>query len=418
MDATTDISICHILAFDNRGGAGQAVSQIHEGLKSRGVGSKILCLESTRFSDQVVNVKKTNSCLRRIAFRIFKNWNKKFKNLQLNPTMFEIFSDISSPYQNLWDLIPDGTNLVQLNWASYILDWPSFFGIQPKMPIVWRLADVNPLTGGCHYAGDCVRFSKKCVDCPQIASRRLRKRVCSNFEAKEKLLDALNTDSLYLVAQSKWMEDQIRISRLFSRFPTVIIRNGVDKNVFHEKPMVECRKFLGVPCDPVVGLIFCNGGLPRKGTRKLLDRLAKTKNSSLHLLLVGNDIHHNFESLTHTKLNAMPKSLLPVVYSAASFLIFPSMQDNCPNTVLESQACGTPVLCFSNSGTAELVSEQQNGWLIPDGNFEHLLSKIISLVESKNFPARDLVAKNVNSATDMIEQYHSLYRTILSGGIV
>ena len=44
------------------------------------------------------------------------------------------------------------------------------------------------------------------------------------------------------------------------------------------------------------------------------------------------------------------------IYNEADALIFPSMDDNCPLTILEAVSCGLPVVCFSNTGMTELIS--------------------------------------------------------------
>ena len=50
-------------------------------------------------------------------------------------------------------------------------------------------------------------------------------------------------------------------------------------------------------------------------------------------------------------------------YSAADAFIVPSLEDNLPNTVLESLACATPVVAFRTGGIPDMVKHMENGYL-------------------------------------------------------
>jgi glycosyltransferase involved in cell wall biosynthesis len=52
-------------------------------------------------------------------------------------------------------------------------------------------------------------------------------------------------------------------------------------------------------------------------------------------------------------------------YARADFFVIPSLQENFPNTILESFAVGTPVVGFAAGGIADMVVEGQNGALAP-----------------------------------------------------
>ncbi|MNR19513.1 D-inositol 3-phosphate glycosyltransferase [compost metagenome] len=50
-------------------------------------------------------------------------------------------------------------------------------------------------------------------------------------------------------------------------------------------------------------------------------------------------------------------------YAAADAFITPSLEDNLPNTVMESLACATPVIAFTTGGIPDMVKHLQNGYL-------------------------------------------------------
>jgi glycosyltransferase involved in cell wall biosynthesis len=56
-------------------------------------------------------------------------------------------------------------------------------------------------------------------------------------------------------------------------------------------------------------------------------------------------------------------SSLALSYSAADIFVAPSLEDNLPNTVVESLACGTPVVAFNIGGMPDMIEHQVNGYL-------------------------------------------------------
>ena len=52
------------------------------------------------------------------------------------------------------------------------------------------------------------------------------------------------------------------------------------------------------------------------------------------------------------------------LYSAADVFLTPSLEANLPNTVLESLACGTPVVAFHIGGMPDMLDYQRNGFLV------------------------------------------------------
>ena len=68
----------------------------------------------------------------------------------------------------------------------------------------------------------------------------------------------------------------------------------------------------------------------------------------------------------------------------ADLFISSSRWEGSPNTVLESLACGTPVLAFDcPGGTGEILKEGENGWLVQEGDWGRLGERIPEVLDSK-----------------------------------
>jgi glycosyltransferase involved in cell wall biosynthesis len=60
--------------------------------------------------------------------------------------------------------------------------------------------------------------------------------------------------------------------------------------------------------------------------------------------------------------------LKAIVYSSADLYVHAAQADNLPNMVLESMACGTPVVAFPIGGLPDMVRPGVSGWLSADPN--------------------------------------------------
>jgi glycosyltransferase involved in cell wall biosynthesis len=74
------------------------------------------------------------------------------------------------------------------------------------------------------------------------------------------------------------------------------------------------------------------------------------------------------------------EKFLSLAYSAADLFVLPTLQDNFPNTALESLSCGLPVVGFKVGGVPEIVREGCTGLLAEAGNSEALANAIESLL--------------------------------------
>jgi glycosyltransferase involved in cell wall biosynthesis len=57
-----------------------------------------------------------------------------------------------------------------------------------------------------------------------------------------------------------------------------------------------------------------------------------------------------------------PKRIVEV-YNSADAFVLPSLEDNLPNTLMESMACGVPCVGFQVGGIPEMIDHRHNGYV-------------------------------------------------------
>lgn len=171
--------------------------------------------------------------------------------------------------------------------------------------------------------------------------------------------------------------------------PLVVIPNGVDTTTFVPRQAPRSGQPVSILC--VARLI------ERKGQDHLLRAFALLRKSSatdVRLILVGTgDAHHSLEALTEALGVAdsvcfrgfVPREAMPEVYQEADIFVLPSQHEGMSMALLEAMGSGLPVVVTDTGGTAELVSSQLNGDVVPWADVTSLMEALRRLVED---PAR------------------------------
>lgn len=156
-----------------------------------------------------------------------------------------------------------------------------------------------------------------------------------------------------------------------------VIGNGVDPARFFPSDCAEARRHLGLPEDKRV--IVCVAALqPVKGHEQLFKALRLTTKTcpAAQLYLVGEGpLRSHLEQLAGSLglsgqihfAGACPNEQLRHWYSAADISSLTSSREGWPNVVLESLACGTPVVATRVWGTPEILQSPEFGILVEQG---------------------------------------------------
>lgn len=95
------------------------------------------------------------------------------------------------------------------------------------------------------------------------------------------------------------------------------------------------------------------------------------------------------------------------------------MQDNLPNTVMESLACGTPCVAFDIGGMCDMIEDKKNGYLAKPFDVDDLARGITWVLEDKerwvalSQRGREKVENDFTVKTQA-EKYISLYQSLIA----
>ncbi len=164
------------------------------------------------------------------------------------------------------------------------------------------------------------------------------------------------------------------------------IHNGVDTEVFRPidpKKRLRFRAELGIS-DQQQLLVFASASNFRvKGLDLLLQALKRIP--AARLLVVGKDSKKRSQALAQD-LGVADRTLfvgyrdnMTHYYGVGDLLVLPTAYDPFPNVILEAMACGVPVVVSRATGTAEIISEGEHGYVIP---MENPVDEIIQRIHS------------------------------------
>ncbi len=258
-------------------------------------------------------------------------------------------------------------DILHPHWVAGFLDVPGNTAFLSGKKIVWTLHDMNPLTGGCHYADGCEKYRVSCGACPQLGSSD--ENDLSRAVWKRRSLTYPRLD-ITVVSPSRWLADVARQSSLMGRFRVEHIPNGLPLDVFKPYNARAVREELGIAPDQRVILFGAEVVFSRrKGFSYLKEALERLREDpaahDITLLVLGHggnalkDLRFPAKFLGH--INS-PETMA-LVYSAADVLALPTLEDNLPNVLLEALACGTPAVAFAVGGVPEIIDHGHTGYL-------------------------------------------------------
>lgn len=423
------MNVVHLSTYHLSGGAGLAATRLHRAMRRQGIQSTLLVgiparLERHRPEDGVQFL-ANNFLAEQTAFGRFVAERLYFLPYERSVSVRFGFSPAVFGANLSFHPIIQQADVLHLHWTNF--GFLSLAGLQSLValgkPIVWTLHDQWAFTGGCHYSRGCTHYLTHCHHCPYLKKPGERDLSYRQFEQKK---DLFSHSQIQFTPPSRWLADDMRRSALLQQAAITPIPNTIDQSLFCPVKRTDANDRLDLPDDGVRRLLFGSASVTdeRKGFRYLADALAilhrRQPNLRLELLVFGKGRSYLFDEIPyavrHLGILSQTDDIV-AAYNAADGLVVPSLEDNLPNTIMESLACGTPVVGFRTGGIPEMIEPGQTGYLAATGSADELADGIQQLITHPDLPqlrqnAR-LFAETHYAEPVVVQQYLDRYQTMV-----
>ncbi|HJN19605.1 MAG TPA: glycosyltransferase family 4 protein [Candidatus Nitrosopelagicus sp.] len=401
---------------DIDGGAARASYRLHKSLLALHVNSKMLV--QNKISCDFTVIAETS--------KLRKGFNKLRPTIDSLPIGFfkertkTLFSPSWFGFSNIVDHINEiNPDIVHLHWiCGGMMTIEDIARI--KAPIVWSLHDMWAFTGGCHYDEECQGYEKECGNCKVLGSDKENDLSKKIFKRKQKAFT--QKKDITIVGISNWLNECSKNSTLLKDKNHINLPNPLDTNIFKPFDKEKARELWGLPKDKKLVLFGAMGATsdPRKGFYELMESLEKIEDSNVELVIFGSERCEDTKDLGFNVyyLGQLYDDVsLVTLYNSVDVMIVPSLQENLSNTIMESLACGVPVVGFDIGGNADMIDHERNGYLAKPFSTIDLAFGIEWVLNNYNYKilcqnARNKVLNNFDSVI-LAEKYIELYKSIL-----
>jgi glycosyltransferase involved in cell wall biosynthesis len=421
------MKIAHFSTSDH-GGAAKACIRLHYGLLERGFSSNIIFKETLSNIPFSANLRKNYYLIKKIKSHLLENlanFNSSFEFIsqrkyikRIRPNGLEHYSFLNSDYDFTISQKYKEADILNFHWVSDFLNWETFFQ-NNKKPIIWTLHDQNPFLGGEHYIQNFNGLDGNGYPLPRKYSNE--EIIFENKLIKRKIKLLSKVKNLHIVCPSLWMFNSSKNSELFNRFPHYHIPNGFPCEIFKPLNKNICKQFFGISVETNV-ILFLSEKIKnfRKGysfLQKAINQIDENKLKNTKLCVIGDNKDLFNEKYIIYLGSIFDERLMAIAYSMADVFILPSLEDNLPNTMVESILCGTPVIAFDVCGISDIIKDGENGILCSDISVNSLKNSIERFLNNiTQFDNYEIAvsAKNKFQSYVQTESYINLYESIYS----
>jgi glycosyltransferase involved in cell wall biosynthesis len=432
--------IVQINTFDVNGGAEKISLDLHLSFMNRNIESSLLVGQKISLTKGVVEFPK-NFWYVFWDYLLIRIIPKKILNKQLIQRLIRWIKDpvlefnkslgienyfYPSTRKTINQLISEIDLIHFHNLHGNYFDLTFLPEISKIKPVLITLHDQFLLTGHCAYSIKCKKWISGCGNCPDLKTYPPLKKDNTrwNFLRKSNIL---KRSKITFVVPSNWLKDEIRKSALLD-FQIKVIKNGINLEIFHPYPKNISRKLLNLNIGSKIVLFAAVGG--RNNSYKDYDMLERVieklkdeyQGESLILLAIGgsderSEVNNKITFIEKKYVND-PK-IIAQYYSACDLFIHTAKADNAPLVLMESMACGLPIISTNVGGISEIVEDGKTGYLVPSNDVNEMVSRIMYLLDNDNVCRKMSenaieIAKAEFNLNRMVDEYLSLYYELIN----
>jgi glycosyltransferase involved in cell wall biosynthesis len=376
-----------LLTTYKSGGAGIACQRLANALVKEGIDARILTQDKESHGSNIHSISQSPIGQFKNKIRLAKELFPFILNEKTRQDRFKFSLAIEGIDISNHPLILD-SDIIHLHWINQgFLSLNSIRKLQSLgKPIVWTLHDMWAFTGGCHYTGNCRAFEKVCGLCPYLRNPSPHDLSYKTWVRKN---DLYKNSRFTFVTCSNWLKSEAEKSSLVSAFQIESIPNPIDVSVFAPAEKKLIREQMSLPENAKV-ILF--GAMNLEDKRKGFDYLHEALqilasrypnvHSEVEIVVFGKANQGEIQFPFNTRNLGIVRGDDHVrkIYSAADVFVLPSLEDNLPNTIMESMACGTPVAGFLVGGIPEMVDHLKNGFIAEHKSAEDLAEGIYTIL--------------------------------------
>ena len=353
--------------------AGIAAYNIFKGLKLKGYKVKLIVKIYDKYEPGIISMDTFISLLfKKIKNKLIKFINKPTKTNPIYSIQNLIQTKEFYKTKKILRKFKDKPDVIIIVFPQNFLIFKNIYELykRTKAKIFWQMADMSPLTGGCHYSWECDGYKFECVNCPAVNNNLDRKHINDNFIDKLKNISDI---PITCVAGSDWLISKIKESALFKNKKIKKIYLAQNINEFTPisiQEKIKKRKKLNIPYNNAIILIGANylDG-KRKGIELILSALKilkyKHKIKNINLVIAGNNLNSIKDKIVYnyTYLGGLTRDELKMIYQISDVFISASLQDVGPYMLTEALLSGIPVISFNTGFANEFIINKRTGYL-------------------------------------------------------
>lgn len=369
------MKILHLCASDFEGGAATAARNLDNALKTQGERSVRKCFRRRDGKFSILLSRMINRCERMVLQ--FLGDPHAYKALK--PGIFGI-----------------GIRRAQLkNFDAVVIYWANSgflstrqirviteYAYSNGIPVFWRLSDMWPITGGCHYSSSCDQFMSGCSDCPLVTTTAAKRLISNQNKIKREEISKYVT---YLCPTS-WTKSLVE--RAIPEANALYFPTGIS---IPDPPVRRHGTLLTL----VIGAVRLFSD-PRKGFAETLMLVEHLRThfpaDRLRIVLFGESLSEQHGGVAR-KLDELSieclgeirdPQRLQDVYRQSDVMLATYVEDNLPNIFLEAMAHGVVIIARRVGGCGDVLSDE-NSIALKNNAKEEVVAAISRLLMEEGY---------------------------------